>query len=108
MTQTRTTPTRSLEQDRSVLDRCWKLHPSVSIRPEPFGALIYHFGTRRLSFLKSRLLLDVVTGLDDQPDARSACLAAGVPDAELATYGQALDTLASSQMIVPRDTDVDS
>ena len=34
-----------------VLDRSYALHPSVSIRPESFGALLYHFGTRRLSFL---------------------------------------------------------
>ena len=35
------------------LDRPWQLHPQVSVRPEPFGALLYHFGTRRLWFLKS-------------------------------------------------------
>ena len=40
------------------------LHPQVSVRPEPFGALLYHFGTRRLSFLKDRRLLDVVRRLD--------------------------------------------
>ncbi|MEU9347776.1 mycofactocin biosynthesis chaperone MftB, partial [Streptomyces sp. NPDC048278] len=28
------------------LDRAWDLHPQVSVRPEPFGALLYHFGTR--------------------------------------------------------------
>ena len=31
----------------------WRPHPQVSIRPERFGALLYHFGTRRLSFLKN-------------------------------------------------------
>ena len=30
----------------------WRLHPQVALRPEPFGALLYHFGTRRLSFLQ--------------------------------------------------------
>ena len=29
---------------------CWQLHPQVAVRPEPFGALLYHFGTRKLSF----------------------------------------------------------
>ena len=43
------------------------VHPQVSLRPESFGALAYHFGTRRLSFLKSRTLLDVVESLADQP-----------------------------------------
>ena len=42
------------------LDRPWQLHPQVSVRPERFGALLYHFGTRRLSFLKSPALLTVV------------------------------------------------
>jgi putative mycofactocin binding protein MftB len=46
-----------------TLDRGWRLAPQVALRPEPFGALAYHFGTRRLSFLKSRILFDVVTTL---------------------------------------------
>ena len=41
------------------LDAAWRLDPQVSIRPERFGALLYHFGTRRLSFLKSPKLLAV-------------------------------------------------
>ena len=56
-----------------------------SIRPERFGALLYHFGTRRLSFLKSPTLLDVVRGLAEQPSARAACAHAGVPSADLPT-----------------------
>ena len=31
----------------------WRLADSVALRPEPFGALAYHFGTRKLSFLKT-------------------------------------------------------
>ncbi|MER6982683.1 mycofactocin biosynthesis chaperone MftB, partial [Streptomyces carpinensis] len=60
------------------LDRAWDLHPQVSVRPEPFGALLYHFGTRKLSFLKDRRLLAVVQALATAPTARAACLAAGV------------------------------
>jgi mycofactocin biosynthesis protein MftB len=29
------------------LNRGWRLNPAVSVRPESFGALIYHFGNRR-------------------------------------------------------------
>ena len=65
--------------------RPWTLHPQVSLRPEAFGALAYHFGTRRLSFLKSRTLLAVVESLAGQPTGRLACLAAGVEPAELET-----------------------
>jgi putative mycofactocin binding protein MftB len=84
------------------LDAAWQLHPQVSIRPERFGALLYHFGTRRLSFLKSPALLEVVKGLDAAPDARTACSAAGVSAPELAGYRRALATLAASQMICAR------
>jgi putative mycofactocin binding protein MftB len=91
--------TKQSDPGRFDLDRAWKLHPSVSIRPERFGALLYHFGTRRLSFLKSPALLRVVESLADAPTARDACAAAGVSDAELASYQRALATLATSQMI---------
>jgi mycofactocin biosynthesis protein MftB len=83
------------------LDAPWRLHPQVSVRPERFGALLYHFGTRRLSFLKSRALLTVVSSLDSQPSARAACAAAGVPRRELPAYAQALETLAAGSMITP-------
>jgi mycofactocin biosynthesis protein MftB len=83
------------------LDTAWRLHPSVSVRPERFGALLYHFGTRRLSFLKSPTLLNVVRALETEPTARRACEAAGVRAAEIPTYEKALATLAASQMICP-------
>jgi len=85
------------------LDRPWQLHPQVSVRPERFGALLYHFGTRRLSFLKSPALHAVVASLAAEPSARSACAAAGVSDAELPSYAAALGTLAGSQMICARE-----
>ena len=86
------------------LDRPWQLHPQVSVRPERFGALLYHFGTRRLSFLKSPALLTVVSALGDAPSARDACRQAGVAEAELPAYATALETLARSQMIRPRES----
>ena len=84
------------------LDAAWRLHPQVSIRPERFGALLYHFGTRRLSFLKSRALLTVVSSLGVQPSALAACGEAGIGPAELPAYARALATLAASQMICGR------
>ena len=86
------------------LDRPWQLHRQVSVRPERFGALLYHFGTRRLSFLKSPALLTVVRELGDAPSAREACRQAGLTEAELPAYSAALQTLATSQMIRPRET----
>ena len=84
------------------LDRPWRVDPQVSMRPEPFGALLYHFGTRRLSFLKNQTVLAVVRSLADHPSARSACAAAGVPDADLPAYARALAALRDSRMITER------
>jgi mycofactocin biosynthesis protein MftB len=84
------------------LDRAWCLHSQVAIRPERFGALAYHFGTRRLSFLKSRKLLAVVEGLAEHPSGREACRRAGVTDAELPAYARALARLAESGMVAER------
>ena len=83
-----------------MLDGGWRVAPQVAIRPEPFGALVYHFGTRRLTFLKTRLLLDVVGALADHESARDACRAAGVAEDEMPRYENALATLAGSGMIV--------
>jgi putative mycofactocin binding protein MftB len=85
------------------LERRYALHPQVAVRPEPFGALLYHFGTRRLSFLKSPALLTVVRELGDAPSAREACRRAGLAQADLPAYATALQTLATSQMIRPRE-----
>jgi len=82
-----------------ALDRPWRVSEGVALRPEPFGALAYHFGTRRLSFLKSRALLGVVQSLAEYPTAREACRATGVDEAELPRYERALATLAETGMI---------
>jgi len=83
------------------LDRPWRLDDRAAVRPEPFGAMLYHFGTRNLSFLKSTTLLAVLEALAEHPTAHAACDAVGVPKAELPAYRHALATLASSNMIVP-------
>jgi putative mycofactocin binding protein MftB len=75
----------------------------VRVRPERFGALLYHFGTRQLSFLKSPALLTVIRSLAAQPTARAACAAAGVPAGEVPRYERALAALAASGMICRRE-----
>lgn len=84
------------------LDAGWRLHPGVALRPEPFGALLYHFHTRKLSFLKSPTIVEVVRTLADHPTARDACAAAGVSIDDPGTarlYFHALGQLAASRMI---------
>lgn len=85
-----------------MLDEAWRLDDAVSLRPEPFGALAYHFGTRKLSFLKVPPLVDVVTGLADAATVADALVAAGIDEAQWPAYTKALRTLADSGMIVPR------
>jgi putative mycofactocin binding protein MftB len=84
------------------LDQAWALSPRVSIRPEPFGALLYNFGTRQLSFLKDRRLVAIVASLAEHTDVRHACLANDVAESELAQFTTALARLAATHMIVPR------
>ena len=88
-----------------LLDRPWRLSPGVAVRPEPFGALLYHFGTRRLSFLKDRQLLAVVERLDAAATAREACADAGLGHEQLPAYARSLFTLAATSMIEERGTE---
>jgi putative mycofactocin binding protein MftB len=80
----------------------WRVHPQVAVRPEPFGALLYHFGTRKLSFLKNRTIVAVLDSLEQHSDARSACRAAGIGEEHEKPYLHALGVLAASDMLVPR------
>jgi mycofactocin biosynthesis protein MftB len=87
--------------DASAPFRC---SPNVALRPEPFGALVYHFGTRRLSFLKTPQLVDVVSGLEHHPDVHAAIEAAGVEESQRPAYLRALAGLAASGTIEPRSS----
>jgi putative mycofactocin binding protein MftB len=80
----------------------WQRARSVALRPEPFGALVYHFGNRKLSFLKSKTLVRVVETLADHPSATATLIACDVPEAQRAAYVKALADLARSQMVERR------
>ncbi|RBO90861.1 mycofactocin radical SAM maturase [Nocardia puris] len=82
------------------LDTRWQLHPRVALRPEPFGALLYHFGTRKLSFLKSPRIVELVRSLPEHASARGALRAAGIADASADPYVRALAQLAEGEMII--------
>ena len=84
------------------LRRAYRLNPSVALRPEPFGALAYHFGNRRLSFLKTARLVAVVRLLESHDSAAGALDAAGVPARQRARYAAALAALAGSEVIDAR------
>ncbi|MGH8868191.1 MAG: mycofactocin biosynthesis chaperone MftB [Actinomycetes bacterium] len=86
-----------------ILDQAWELSPAVALRPEPFGALAYHFGNRRLTFLKRRELVDVVRGLRAGADVRAALIEAAVPASQWQAYAAALERLASAGIIRRRN-----
>jgi mycofactocin biosynthesis protein MftB len=80
------------------LGRPWRLNAQVALRDESFGALAYHYGTRRLLFLKSRPLVELVSSLHRFDNAADA-LTALIPEGERPHYGRALARLAASEVI---------
>ena len=76
----------------------YRLDPNVALRPEPFGALAYHYGSRRLTFLRSRMLADLVRELE-QHESVDAAIESVVPDSDRASYRKALASLAESRFI---------
>lgn len=80
----------------------YRCSPQVALRPEPFGALAYHYGTRRLTFLKSPALVAAVRSLHEHPDVHAALRTAEVPEAELTAHLGALAGLAATGTIEPR------
>ena len=83
-------------------DLPWRKARSEKLRPEPFGALVYSFSTRTISFLKCKTLVAVVEALADHPSAAATLTACGVTDAQRPSYEKALADLARSQMIEER------
>jgi mycofactocin biosynthesis protein MftB len=83
-----------------ALDGRWRLHPQVALRPEPFGALLYHFGTRKLSFLKNTTVVSLVQSLPDYDDLDEALRASGIDSAAAGPYRRALAALVASNMLV--------
>jgi putative mycofactocin binding protein MftB len=79
----------------------WKLNDQISLRDEAFGALAYHHGTRRLVFLKSRQLVEIVRRLE-QFDSADAAIAALAPPEQRARYATALVALCQSEVISGR------
>ena len=81
--------------------QAFQLHPQVALRDEEFGALAYHYGNRRLVFLKSRKLVDLVRVLEAHTSALAA-IEATVEAREFDRYEQALAGLVKSEVICGR------
>lgn len=96
------TPPAEAMPGQHVLDQPLALHPRVALRPEPFGALAYHYDTRRLNFLRSHDLVALVRSLSDHPSARAAFEATDIGSARWPSYSKALEALVASDFIEPR------
>jgi len=83
------------------LTGAWELDPQVALRPEPFGALAYHYGNRRLTFLRSPDLVELVRTLGDHPSVGDG-LAATIEVERRPSFERALESLAESEVIRPR------
>jgi putative mycofactocin binding protein MftB len=82
-----------------ALDAALALDPQVALRPEPFGALAYHYGNRRLVFLKSPDILAVVRALGDHPTVAETLAACGVDESRWPSFVAALDSLEQSEVL---------
>jgi putative mycofactocin binding protein MftB len=85
----------------AVLDARLGLSPSVALRPEPFGALAYHFGNRRLTFLKRPELVALVRNLNGSRTTREALADSAIPADQWTAYAEALQALVVAEMLTP-------
>jgi putative mycofactocin binding protein MftB len=86
----------------SLFDRRLGLHPQVALRPEPFGALAYHYDTRRLVFLKHPDVVRVVNALGHHDTVGEALTACDIAPARWAAFERALSGLIESEMLRDR------
>jgi putative mycofactocin binding protein MftB len=82
--------------------RPYEVDPRVAIRPEPFGALAYHYGNRRLTFLRDPALVTVLHDLGAHPSVEEAIDAAGVDAARRPAFRRALRSLSEAEVIRAR------
>ena len=86
----------------SLLDTALELDPQVSLRPEPFGALAYHYGTRRLVFVKHHDVVDVARQLAAHPTLAAALQACGIAESRWPSFAKAFATLNESEVVRER------
>ena len=86
----------------SLLDTPLELDPQVALRPEPFGALAYHYGTRRLVFVKHHDVVTVARKLAAHPTLSAALRACGIAESRWPSFAKAFATLNESEVVRER------
>ncbi len=79
----------------------WRLHPRVALRPEPFGALAYHYDNRKLNFVRSPELVSLLETLDRYETPQLAFAASGLDERRWPSFRRALVALAQSDFLQP-------
>ncbi len=85
-----------------MLDRRLELDPQVALRPEPFGALAYHYGNRKLIFLKHPDMVLVVQALGDHDTLADTLRACEIEETRWPSFESALTALTRSEMLHER------
>ena len=77
----------------------------MALRPEPFGALAYHYGNRKLIFLKHPDVVRVVQALADHATLADTLHACEIDTARWPSFERALSALTESEMLHERHED---
>ncbi len=86
----------------ALLEQALELHPQVALRPEPFGALAYHYGNRRLVFMKHGDVVAVAKQLADHPSLAATLEACDIAPSRWPSFATAFASLKSSEIVRER------
>jgi putative mycofactocin binding protein MftB len=82
--------------------RPYRLDARVALRPEPFGALAYHYGNRRLTFVRAPELVDLLRHLERHDSIDAALAASPIVATRWPAFRRALAALVDSEVIRAR------
>ena len=82
-----------------TLETACELNPQVALRPESFGALAYHYGNRKLIFLKHPDVVAVVRDIADFATVQEALDAHSIAPERWPGFIEAIDSLITSDII---------
>lgn len=88
-----------VDRPPAVLERVLALDSRVALRPEPFGALAYHYGNRKLVFLRHPDVVRVVRSLDGRRSVQAVLDDADIDERRRPAFVTALNSLLESEML---------
>ena len=84
-----------------TLDSACELHPQVALRPEPFGALAYHYGNRKLVFLKHPDVVAVLRDVAAHDTLADTLVAHNVAPERWNSFVSALSSVSYTHLTLP-------